>query len=78
MLLWALVILIVVLALAVPVAAGLGVLGLTLAQLYSKLPLTLAIGEMSWATSNNFLLVAIPFFVLLGEVLLRSGMAERM
>ena len=33
---------------------------------------------MSWATSNNFLLVAIPFFVLLGEVLLRSGMAERM
>jgi tripartite ATP-independent transporter DctM subunit len=35
-------------------------------------------GEMSWATSNNFLLVAIPFFVLLGEVLLRSGMAERM
>ena len=32
----------------------------------------------SWATSNNFLLVAIPFFVLLGEVLLRSGIAERM
>jgi tripartite ATP-independent transporter DctM subunit len=33
---------------------------------------------MAWATSNNFLLVAIPFFVLLGEILLRSGMAERM
>ena len=33
---------------------------------------------ISWATSNNFLLVAIPFFVLLGEILLRSGMAERM
>ena len=78
MLLWSLGILIVVLALAVPVAAGLGVLGLILAELYSKLPLTLAIGEMSWATSNNFLLVAIPFFVLLGEVLLRSGVAERM
>ena len=74
----ALVILIVLLALAVPVAASLGVLGLALGGLYSKLPLTLAIGEMSWATSNNFLLVAIPFFVLLGEVLLRSGMAERM
>jgi C4-dicarboxylate transporter, DctM subunit len=78
MLLWSLGILLVVLALAVPVAAGLGVLGLALAELYSKLPLTLAMGEMSWATSNNFLLVAIPFFVLLGEVLLRSGMAERM
>ncbi|KPK95353.1 MAG: hypothetical protein AMJ94_00215 [Deltaproteobacteria bacterium SM23_61] len=66
------------LALAVPVAAGLGVLGLALAEIYAKLPLSLAIGELSWATSNNFLLVAIPFFVLLGEILLRSGIAERM
>ena len=66
------------LAIAVPVAASLGFLGLSLSAIYSKLPLTLAIGEMTWATSNNFLLVAIPFFVLLGEILLRSGMAERM
>ena len=44
----------------------------------SKLPLSLAMGEIAWGTSNNFLLVAIPFFVLLGEILLRSGMAERM
>ena len=74
----ALAILIGLLALAVPVAAGLGFLGVALSELYSKLPLTVAIGEISWATSNNFLLVAIPFFVLLGEVLLRSGMAGRM
>jgi C4-dicarboxylate transporter, DctM subunit len=71
-------ILIGLLALAVPVAAGLGVLGLVLSALYSKLPLSLAMGEIAWGTSNNFLLVAIPFFVLLGEILLRSGMAERM
>jgi len=77
--LWtALAILIGLLALAVPVAAGLGLLGIALSELYSKLPLTLALGEMAWATSNNFLLVAIPFFVLLGEILLRSGIAERM
>jgi len=74
----ALAILIVLLALAVPVAAGLGFLGIALSEIYSKLPLTLALGEMAWATSNNFLLVAIPFFVLLGEILLRSGVAERM
>jgi C4-dicarboxylate transporter, DctM subunit len=74
----ALAILLVLLALAVPVAAGLGFLGLALSEIYSKLPLTLALGELAWATSNNFLLVAIPFFVLLGEILLRSGMAERM
>lgn len=71
-------ILLVLLALAIPVAAGLGMLGLSLSGIYSKLPLSLAMGEVSWATSNNFLLVAIPFFVLLGEILLRSGMAERM
>jgi C4-dicarboxylate transporter DctM subunit len=78
MLLVTLVILIGLLALAVPVAAGLGVLGLSLSAIYSKLPLSLAMGEIAWGTSNNFLLVAIPFFVLLGEILLRSGMAERM
>ena len=74
----ALVVLIVLLALAVPVAAALGFLGLALSEVYSRLPLSLAIGEVAWATSNNFLLVAIPFFVLLGEILLRSGIAERM
>jgi C4-dicarboxylate transporter, DctM subunit len=74
----ALLLLIVFLALAVPVSAGLGLMGLGLSAIYSKLPLSLAMGEISWATSNNFLLVAIPFFVLLGEILLRSGMAERM
>src|SRR5216110_2324329 len=66
------------LALAIPVAAGLGILGLVLSGFYSPLPLSLAMGEIAWGTSNNFLLVAIPFFVLLGEILLRSGMAERM
>ncbi|MBN8959061.1 MAG: TRAP transporter large permease [Rhizobiales bacterium] len=78
MLLVTLVILIGLLALSIPVAAGLGVLGLSLSAIYSKLPLSLAMGEIAWGTSNNFLLVAIPFFVLLGEILLRSGMAERM
>ena len=78
MLLTTLAILLGLLALAVPVAAALGVLGLALSALYAKLPLSLAMGEIAWSTSNNFLLVAIPFFVLLGEILLRSGMAERM
>jgi len=73
-----LVILLGLMALAVPVAATLGVLGLALGEIYSQLPLYLAIGEVSWSTSNGFLLVAIPFFVLLGEILLRAGIAERM
>ena len=78
MLIVTLAILIGLLALAIPVAAALGILGLSLGGLYSNLPISLAMGEIAWGTSNNFLLVAIPFFVLLGEILLRSGMAERM
>jgi C4-dicarboxylate transporter DctM subunit len=45
---------------------------------YSFLPLRLAIGEITWSTSTNFILFAIPLFILLGEILLRSGIAERM
>ena len=40
-------ILIGLLALAVPVAAGLGILGLALSEIYSRLPLSLAMGEMA-------------------------------
>ena len=62
------------LALAIPVAAGLGFLGLILSAIYSKLPLSLAMGEIAWGTSNNFLLVAIPFYIMFGEILLRTGL----
>ena len=58
--------------------AALGVLGLILDPLYSMLPLTRAIGEVTWSANNEFLLVAIPLFIMLGEVLLRAGFAERM
>ncbi|MFP5404826.1 MAG: TRAP transporter large permease [Gammaproteobacteria bacterium] len=74
----ALVLLLVLLGLSIPVGAALGVLGLILDPLYSMLPLTRAIGEVSWSTSNDFLLVAIPLFIMLGEILLRSGLADRM
>lgn len=73
-----LILLLVLLGLSIPVGAALGVLGLVLDPLYSMLPLTRAIGEISWSTSNEFLLVAIPLFIMLGEILLRSGLAERM
>jgi tripartite ATP-independent transporter DctM subunit len=66
------------LALALPVAGALGVLGLLLDMIYSSMPLTLALGEVAWSTSKDFLLVAIPMFILLGEILLRAGVAERM
>ncbi|MEO6271461.1 MAG: TRAP transporter large permease subunit, partial [Lautropia sp.] len=66
------------LALALPVAGALGVLGVALDQIYSSMPLTRALGEVAWSTSKDFLLVAIPMFIMLGEILLRAGVAERM
>ena len=65
-------------ALALPVAAVLGVLGLLLDQIFSNMPLSRAMGEVAWSTSKDFLLVAIPMFILLGEILLRACIAERM
>lgn len=65
-------------ALAVPVAAVLGWLGLTMQYLESPMPLHRALGDMVWQTGTDFLLVAIPMFILLGEILLRSGIAAKM
>ncbi len=78
MLVKTLLILIALIALAVPVAAALGWLGLTLQYLDSPMPLHRALGDMVWQTGTDFLLVAIPMFVLLGEILLRAGITERM
>lgn len=78
MLVKTLLILIALIALAVPVAASLGWLGLTLQYLDSPMPLHRALGDMVWQTGTDFLLVAIPMFVLLGEILLRAGITERM
>lgn len=73
-----LVLLLLLLGLCIPVGAALGVLGLTLDQIFSSMPLSKAMGEMAWSTSNEFLLVSIPLFVMLGEILLRAGFAARM
>lgn len=35
-------------------------------------------GTMMWSTLNNFLLVAIPLYVLMGEILVRGGITARM
>jgi len=71
-------ILILLIGAAVPIAASLGWLALILQFLESPMPLHRALGDMVWQTGTDFLLVAIPMFVLLGEILLRAGITERM
>jgi C4-dicarboxylate transporter, DctM subunit len=78
MLLTTLIVLIVLLAASVPVAASLGLLALFLDWWYSPMPLYLALGESFWQNGVEFILVAVPLFILLGEILLRSGIAESM
>jgi C4-dicarboxylate transporter, DctM subunit len=73
-----LIVLLVVLGSSIAVAAGMGLVGLILNQLYSPMPLTRMLGELAWATTSNFILTAIPFYIMFGEILLRSGIAERM
>ena len=78
MLVKTLIILLGLIGLTIPIAASLGWLGLILQGIESSMPLHRAISDMAWQTSTDFLLVAIPMFVMLGEILLRSGITEKM
>jgi len=77
MLATALLLLLFLLAMSVPVAAVMGVLGMALDNFYSFMPLQRAMGEILWNSSSEYILIAVPLFVMLGEILLRAGIAER-
>ena len=63
---------------SVPVAAVLGVLSLGLDATFGTGRLAAAVGEFTWDKSKEFILVAVPMFILLGEIMLRAGIAQRM
>ncbi|MBV2361192.1 TRAP transporter large permease [Thalassococcus sp. CAU 1522] len=65
------------LCLSIPVGIVLFLLGFGIDAFFSPFPLTKGLGNLVWSTSNNATLIAIPFFVLLGEILVRSGIATR-
>ena len=73
-----LLLLVTILAIGIPVGASLVILALALAGIYSPFPLVKAIGETSWGASSDVIVVAVPMFILMGELMLRSGVAERM
>lgn len=60
------------------VAAALGMLSLTLMTFFSDRPMWDMLGLIAWNTNTSFVLVAIPMFVLMGEILLRSGISEQL
>jgi C4-dicarboxylate transporter DctM subunit len=69
--------LLLLLVLSVPVAAALSFLGLSVGTLFTDFPFYRAMGEITWSASTDFLLLSIPLFVMLGEILLRAGIAEK-
>lgn len=69
-------ILFVSLALGLPIAFGLGIAAVVMALL-SDIPLSILI-EQSIRGVNSFPLLAIPFFILVGEVMSNGGIARRL
>ena len=65
------------LSLSIPVGIVLFLLAFGVDVFFSPFPLIKGLGNLVWSTSNNATLIAIPFFVLLGEILVRSGIASR-
>ncbi|MEA2119645.1 TRAP transporter large permease [Halovibrio sp. HP20-50] len=64
------------LALGLPIAFGLGIAAVVMAVL-SDIPLSILI-EQSIRGVNSFPLLAIPFFILVGEVMSNGGIARRL
>ncbi|OED45889.1 hypothetical protein AB838_22070 [Rhodobacteraceae bacterium (ex Bugula neritina AB1)] len=78
MIIYAVSLLLLLLALAIPVAATLGGIGLLLGWQFTPLPIHRGVGEIVWAAVSDPLLVTIPMFIMMGEILLRSGIAANM
>ena len=70
--------LLVLIALSLPVAAILGDLAIVMDFFWNNGRLQRTFGGFLWEKSNQYLLLSIPLFVLLGEINLRSGIAARM
>lgn len=67
-----------VMLLGIPIAAVMAATGIIAGVLAFGWPLVESMGAVVWGVQNENLLTAIPLFILLGELLLRSGIADRM
>lgn len=61
----------------IPVAAAMSLVGVVGITLLSGTQLWPSLGDIVWNTVNSFTLTAVPLFVLMGEVILRSGASSR-
>jgi C4-dicarboxylate transporter, DctM subunit len=62
----------------IPIAVAMVAIGVVGGLITFGMPLVESMGSVIWASLNQSLLTAIPLFILLGELLLRGGIADRM
>lgn len=67
---------VVLIALAVPVWASIGVSAITMLYMSGDLPLAL-VGESLFSGIDAFALTAVPLFILTGDVLVRTGLSRK-
>jgi tripartite ATP-independent transporter DctM subunit len=63
-------------ALGVPLAIALGLAGVASIAIFTSTPITL-LSESMFSAMNSFLLVAVPLFLLVGQLMDRGGVADR-
>ncbi len=61
----------------VSIGASMGLVGMLGVSLASGMVLWPTFGDIVWNTTTNFSLVSIPLFVLMGEIILQSGISGR-
>jgi C4-dicarboxylate transporter DctM subunit len=66
------------LIIGLPVAVVMAGLGVSAGLWSSGAAFVNSIGSVLWGVQNENMMTAIPLFILLGEILLRSGLADRM
>jgi TRAP-type mannitol/chloroaromatic compound transport system permease large subunit len=62
----------------IPIAVSMFIVGVGGGLLAFGRPFIDSIASVAWGVQNENLLTSIPLFILLGELLLRSGIADRM
>ena len=67
-----------IMALGIHIASTMFVLGVSVGAATIGRAILLDFGNQMWTVLNSFVMTSIPLFVLLGEMMLRSGVTERM
>ncbi|HRW15197.1 MAG: TRAP transporter large permease [Rhodobacteraceae bacterium] len=71
-------VMLVIMLMGIPIASVMLIMGVIGGVLAFGWPLVDSTGPVMWSVMNDNLLTAIPLFILLGELMLRSGMADKM